>query len=185
MNTSPEGVALMHYFEQCRLTSYPDPGSELAKAMRAGTSLVGKSGAPWTIGWGDTGAHVGPGQTITQAEADRRFSRRLADEFEPGVERLLTRKPSQCQFDAMVSLAYNIGVGRDRIGAQNATGFFSSSVRRKFNMGDVQGAADSFGNWTRSGGQVMLGLRRRRAAESALFLGSSAVDAITIGKAIE
>lgn len=152
MKTSPIGIALMHHFEQCRLSAYPDPGT---------------GGDPWTIGWGDTGPDVKEGLTITQEEADERFANRLAREFEPGVEDR-TNGATQAQFDAMVSLAYNIGLGN----------FRTSTVLRKHNAGDFQGAADAFPMWNKAGGRVMKGLQRRRAAERQVYLGATASDAI-------
>lgn len=159
MKTSTNGVQVLHYFEQCRLEAYPDPAT---------------GGAPWTVGWGDTGPDVKPGTCISQDEADARFARRLVREFEPGVMEALTRTPSQAQFDGMVSLAYNIGVGN----------FTKSTLVRKFNAGDDAGAAEQFLVWNRAAGKVMLGLRRRRAAERALFLGMTGVQAIAIGAAV-
>lgn len=73
---------------------------------------------------------------ITRAEVDRLFEATLA-RFATGVERLLTRVPSQNQFDAMVSLAYNIGLG----------GFGRSTVLARFNAGDIQGAGAAFDMW--------------------------------------
>lgn len=160
MKTSPEGIAVMHYFEQCRLEAYPDPGSA--------------DGHPWTIGWGDTGPDVVEGLVITQEEADARFEARLAREFEPAVCKFAVT-PEQDQFDAMVCLAYNIGVGN----------FKSSTLLRKFNAGDTPGADAQFAAWNRNDGKVMLGLRRRRAAEQALFRGASGADAIAIGAAVK
>lgn len=153
MNIGKDGVAVMHYYEQCKLTAYPDPAT---------------GGAPWTIGWGDTGPDVVPGLTITQQEADERFAQRLAREFEPGVERLLTRTPAQCQFDAFVSLAYNIGLSN----------FRASTALRKFNMGEFLLAADAILSWNKAAGKVMKGLQRRRWAEHRVFAGWSAPHAI-------
>lgn len=159
MKTSTCGVQVMHYFEQCRLKAYPDPAT---------------GGDPWTVGYGDTGPDVKPGLIITQDEADARFARRLVREFEPGVAAALTRMPSQGQFDGMVCLAYNIGV----------TNFKNSTLVRKFNAGDDEGAADQFLVWNKAAGKVMLGLRRRRAAERALFQGLNGDQAIAIGAAV-
>ena len=159
MNTSADGIALMPYFEQCRLKAYPDPAT---------------GGAPWTIGWGDTGPDVKPGLVITQDEADARFAKRLAREFEPGVLDALQNHPTQSQFDAMVCLSFNIGLGN----------FRASTLLRKFNLGEVEAAADQFLVWNKAAGKVMLGLRRRRAAERALFRGASGVQAIAIGAAV-
>ncbi|MFZ4286624.1 lysozyme [Variovorax sp. HJSM1_2] len=182
MNTSAfGGQAVMHYFEQCRLVAYPDPGSPLARALAAAglkwlgsvpTSMRGLSGAPWTIGWGDTGPDVVEGLAVTQEWADARFAHRLANEFEPGVRVALVSVPTQSQFDAMVCLAYNIGVDA----------FKTSTVVRRFNQGDLTGAADAILMWHKSKGISLLGLRRRRAAERALFLGASGEQAIAIGK---
>lgn len=158
METSEDGQAVMHYFEQCRLQAYPDPAT---------------GGAPWTIGWGDTGPDVVAGLVITQAQADARIAKRLEQEFEPGVRVVLVDVPRQCEFDAMVCLAYNIGLGN----------FKGSSVVRRFNMGNMAGAADAFLMWDKAGGKTMRGLVRRRAAERALFLGADGQQAIEIGKA--
>jgi lysozyme len=148
----------MHYFENCVLRAYPDPAT---------------GGAPWTIGWGDTGPDVVPGLVITQAEADARFARRLWREFEPGVLSSLKRTPTQAQFDAMVCLAYNIGLGN----------FQPSTLVRLFNR-RAHGVEDQFLRWDKAAGRVMLGLRRRRAAERALYLGATGEEAIKIGAAV-
>ena len=159
MKISTNGVQLLHYFEQCRLKAYPDPAT---------------GGDPWTIGWGDTGPDVKPGLIITRDEADARFARRLEREFEPGVSAAITKMPNQGQYDGMVCLAYNIGLGN----------FRASTLVRKFNAGDFTGAADEFLKWNKAAGKVMLGLRRRRAAERALFLGMNGDQAIAVGAAI-
>ena len=159
MKTSTSGISVLHFFESCRLKAYPDPGT---------------GGAPFTIGWGDTGPDVVPGLVITQDEADARFTRRLANEFEPGVLNLLTLMPEQAQFDGMVCIAYNIGL----------TAFKNSTLRKNFNAGDISGADAQFLAWVKAGGKVMLGLRRRRASEQALFRGMTGDQAIAIGKAV-
>lgn len=159
MKTSLNGIRVLHYFESCRLKAYPDPAT---------------GGAPWTIGWGDTGPDVVPGLVITQAEADARFSRRLSQEFELGVAAVLTHIPTQGQFDGMVCLAYNIGLGN----------FKSSTLLKRYNIADMTDAADQFLRWNRANGVVMLGLRRRRAAERALFTGLSGEQAIAVGAAV-
>lgn len=155
---SPDGLAILQYFESCRLEAYWDA-----------------DGKVWTIGWGDTGPDVVKGLRITQAEADARLQRRLAREFVPGVLAALTNPVSQAQLDAMVDLAYNIGV----------SAFQGSTLVRLFNAGDAAGAAEQFPRWNKSGGKVLLGLRRRRAADRARFLGASGAEAIKIGAAIQ
>jgi lysozyme len=74
---------------------------------------------------------------------------------------------SESQLGAMISLAYNIGVGE--IGG--APDFADSTVRRRLIAGDVQGAADAFRMWRFAGGRELPGLAARREAERAVFLG--------------
>ncbi len=73
---------------------------------------------------------------------------------------------SDAQLGAMISLAYNIGVGE--IGG--APDFADSSVRRRLIAGDVEGAADAFRLWRYAGGRELPGLVARREAERAVFL---------------
>jgi lysozyme len=143
---SQRGVDLIHSFEACKLTAYPDPGS--------------RDGHPWTIGWGSTGPDIKKGTVWTQAQADARFAADLA-EFAAKVEALIGDAPTdQSQFDALVSLAYNIGTEALR----------KSTVLRKHKAGDFPGAAAAFALWNKNDGKVMRGLVRRRAAEATLYL---------------
>ncbi|WP_256221317.1 lysozyme [Variovorax sp. OK605] len=181
---SADGHAVAHYFEQCKLLAYPDPGSALYKALRAAridpyrlatvpAAYARMSGKPWTIGWGDAGPDVVPGMAITQAEADRRYAHRMAAEFEPAVRGACRVDLTQRQFDALVSIFYNTG-------ATNMTG---STLMRKLNAGDFAGAAAEFPRWNISGGTLSKGLQRRREAERQLFLGMDPQAAIVAGVA--
>lgn len=118
----------------------------------------------WTIGVGHTTAAGPPtpthGMTITAAQSDEILSRDLA-KFEAAVDKAITAPMAQHEFDAMVSLAFNIGGGS----------FTKSSVARKFNAGDKAGAANAFLLWNKAGGKVLKGLTTRRKAERAQFLG--------------
>lgn len=81
--------------------------------------------------------------------------------FESGVLRLCPRAAdSQAQFDALVSFSFNVGLGNLQ----------SSTLRMKYNRGDIEGAAKEFLKWNKGGGRVLPGLTRRRLAEQALFL---------------
>lgn len=151
-SVSQGGLKILKHYEGCRLEAYQD--------------IVGI----WTIGYGDT-ENVQPGMVITQAEAEERLRKRLGKDFEPSVRQSLTRVATQYQFDAMVSLAYNIG----------AIAFANSTLVRLFNAGDSQLAADQFPRWDKAGGKSVKGLRRRRAAERALYLGEPVDKAISIG----
>jgi lysozyme len=168
LRLGPEGTELCHYFEQLRLKAYPDPASPRAKAELARKPSSWLSGAPWTIGWGDTGPDVVEGLVIAAADADRRFAIRMEREFEPAVRRAVRVPLTQRQFDALVSIFYNAGV----------TGLSSSTLVRLLNAGDYAGAASQFPRWNMAGGEVLKGLQRRREAERLLFLGMAARPAI-------
>jgi lysozyme len=140
------GLALIEQAEGCRLTAYPDPGT---------------GGDPWTIGTGHTGPDVHEGLTITQAQADDLLRQDLA-RFEQGVAALVAgHLTTQDQFDALVSFAFNLGLGA----------FGGSSLLRLHNGGTYAAAAGEFGKWIHSNGRVLPGLVRRRAAEAALYRG--------------
>lgn len=176
LHLGADGTALCHHYEQLRLQAYPDPGSPRAKAIRAGkppAEYQKLSGAPWTIGWGDTGPDVVEGLTITAQEADQRFARRMALEFEPAVRKAVRVPLNQRQFDAVVSIFYNAGV----------PAMSGSTLVRLLNMGDFAGAAGQFPRWNQSGGVRMKGLDRRREAERLVFLGMEARTAIISAEA--
>lgn len=121
----------------------------------------------WTIGWGHTGEDVYAGLTITRETAEALFDADLAV-FEAGVTRLVEVPVSQPQFDALVSFAFNCGLDEDA--DDIAEGLGDSTLLRKLNAGDYDGAALEFPKWRRGGGRVLPGLVRRRAEEQALFL---------------
>jgi lysozyme len=155
----PDGLALIQSFEGCAkrrrdgsIVAYPDPGT---------------GGAPWTIGWGSTtdeqGQAIAPGTVWTQARCDARFAAHVA-EFAERVDTMLGETPtSPAQFDALVSLAYNIGV----------RALETSTLLRLHRASDHAAAAAQFARWNRAGGRVLAGLTRRRAAEAALYRGGT------------
>ncbi|CAI0744511.1 MAG: lysozyme [Serratia grimesii] len=143
MQTSNKGRDFIKGFEALRLIAYPDPGT---------------GGKPWTIGWGHTKG-VKQGDRITQDQAEQFFSDDLAV-YELTVNSAIKCPMTQNQFDAMVSLAFNIG----------GPAFAGSTLVKKFSVGDAKGAADEFPKWKNSGGKVMPGLVKRRAAEREVFL---------------
>lgn len=161
MKTSEAGIELIHSFEGLhkvrpdgRIEAYPDPGT---------------GDDPWTIGWGSTGidpfngGRIREGTVWTREQCDQRFEQHL-EQFERAVMNGTANRPcSQAQFDAMVSLCYNIG----------PAGFARSSVLRRHRAGDYAGAAKAFLMWNKAGGRVMRGLTRRREAEAALYRSGS------------
>lgn len=154
---SQRGISLLQSREKCELKAYPDPGS--------------KNGKPVTIGWGSTstpdGSPIVLGTVWTQQQCDDRFKADLA-KFAADVDRLIGDAPTtQNQFDAMVCLAYNIGIGSTN--PAKPGGFTRSSVLRHHKAGDYLTAARDFLMWNKNDGQVMRGLTRRRLAESELY----------------
>jgi lysozyme len=80
--------------------------------------------------------------------------------FETGVARLFPLVLTQGQNDALVSFAFNLGLG----GVQRST------LRSKVLRGEIEEAADEFLKFTRGGGKILPGLVKRRNDERALFL---------------
>lgn len=138
------GLTLVKSFEGLELTAYQD------------------SVGVWTIGYGHTAAAGPPevyaGQRISEAEAEN-ILRRDLNLFEDGVRDLVTVPLNSNQFSALVVFSFNVGLGA----------FESSTLRRKLNAGDYEGASNEFPRWVKAGGQTLAGLVRRRDAERALF----------------
>lgn len=96
MEITPKIKQKIKNWEGCRLTAYRCPAGVL------------------TIGYGHTGPDVSEGKKITRDEADALFDRDIAL-FAAQVGRVLPRQDLKpCQFEAVVSLAYNIGIGNLR-----------------------------------------------------------------------
>lgn len=174
MRLSEKGAALIQKYEALELKAYPDPASPLGLACtKAGLRMASYakvkgykklSGAPWTIGWGHTGPEVAEGMEITEEEARALFSQDVA-RFEGGVETLVRGlRVTQGQFDALVSLAYNIGLRNLQ----------ASTLLKHLKKGETQWAAQQFEVWNkaRQGGVLkeLAGLTKRRREEKALFL---------------
>ena len=145
MSVSNQGVDLICDFEGKRLAAYDD-----------GVGV-------WTIGFGTTiypnGIKVKKGDTCTLDQAKSYMVHDLK-KFEQAVNGAVNIALNQNQFDALVSLAYNIGTGA----------FNKSTLVKKLNAGDISGAADQFDVWINAGGKRMQGLVNRRVKEKALFL---------------
>ena len=140
MNTINEaGLELIKEFEGCKLAAYLD-----------------SVGVP-TIGVGHTKG-VKMGDTCTQEEADA-FLREDLEHAEKCVNRAVTVPLTDNEFAALVSLVFNIGCGN----------FQKSTLLRKINDSDFNGAEQEFRRWDKAGDQVLAGLTRRRLAEARLF----------------
>ena len=159
MNTGEQGISLIKRFEGCKKRPYRCP---------AGL---------WTVGYGtvlylDQIKLKMPERLAypLKPEDDREFSQDEIDGFlrkelgstERGVARYCPAAThNQSQFDALVSFAYNCGVGALQ----------RSTIRMAYNRGDIEQAADGFLKYTRGGGKVLPGLVARRNAERSLFIG--------------
>ena len=146
MHMTAEGLALIKRFEGFRSAAYRDAVGVL------------------TIGYGHTAMAGAPavrmGDVISEVEATRILARDV-DMFAKGVARLLARDVSAQQFSALVSFAYNVGLGN----------FGRSSVLRAVNGGAFDAVPRRLQLWVKAGGRVLPGLVKRRAAEAALFAG--------------
>ena len=139
MKTSHKGIALIKEFEGLRLKAYKCPGGV------------------WTIGYGHT-ACVKPGMVISEAQAEEYLKADLIS-FERYLNGLGLAL-NQNQFDALISLIYNIGIGN----------FQKSTLLRKarINAND-NSIMDEFLRWVYSKGRVLPGLQRRRLREMKLY----------------
>lgn len=161
MQTSAAGRKAITQREGNKLTAYKD------------------SVGIWTIGVGHTSAAGAPkvtqGLKITAAQSDEILSRDLKL-FEAAVFKAVKVPLSQNEFDALVSLAFNIG----------GKAFAGSSVVKKLNAGDRKGAADAILLWNKACGRIVKGLVSRRKDERTQFLrGSKAAPVHGIMAAIE
>lgn len=153
---SDKALDLIKEFEGLRLNAYLDPVGIL------------------TIGYGYTneagfGPGVSPGEKWTAQQAEdmlREGVLRFANNIQPHF----TIKPNADQFGAFVSLAYNIGW----------QSFVKSTALKRWNAGDVEGAAEAVTWWNKAGGKVMRGLVRRREAEAALILAQGPVGKVVV-----
>ncbi len=153
MKTSATGRALIEQREGRRLAAYADSRGIL------------------TIGVGHTGRTSPPpvhaGMTITDAACDAMLAADLAP-VETAIVACVTVPLSQNEFDALASLAFNIGVG----------GLRRSLVVRRLNAGDIAGAAAAFMLWDRP-----VELTGRRVAERKQFLTPDAADPVATKRA--
>ncbi len=108
------------------------------------------------------------GELLCPAEWNRTLSNEEVDQilrsdlrrFESGVLRYCPSGITQGRFDALVSFAFNCGLGTLQ----------RSSIRMRHNRGDFEGAAMAFLLYTKAAGIVNKGLTRRRNEERAMYL---------------
>ena len=139
MKASVDAYELIKQFEGLRLEAYLCP---------AGI---------WTIGYGHTSG-VSPNSFITIQEADEYLHRDVATiEMQLNKLNLSLR---QCQWDAIVSFVFNVGIGN----------FKASTLLAKIRINpDDNSIIDEFLRWVYANGKVMKGLQKRRLAEMKLY----------------
>jgi lysozyme len=111
----------------------------------------------WTIGFGHT-KDVKEGDKISYYDAIALLKKEVAY-FARGVELNVKVPVTQNMFDALTSFTYNLGIGNLK----------RSTLLRKLNREDYEGAAREFKRWNRAGGKVYRGLTSRRLEEEELF----------------
>ena len=117
-----------------------------------------------TIGYGNTfyedGTKVTMSDKLITAERATAMLKVVVSQFAVGVAKLITFKGvSQHQFDALVSFAYNVGLGNLK----------SSTLLKRVNKNEMELASMEFKKWDKAGGKVLAGLTKRREAEAMLF----------------
>ena len=147
MKISNNGIELIKHFEGLSLKPYLD----VVKIP--------------TIGYGNTFYKDGKKVTlndkpIDETEATELLSYVAQKDFGDKILQLVKVPLNQNQFDALVSICYNIGMGN----------FTKSTLLKKINQGDFRGASLEFEKWNKAGGIVLAGLVKRRLKEKALFI---------------
>lgn len=107
----------------------------------------------WTIGFGSTD-NVKPGDKTDPVKALRRAVAEL-DQMEGQVKKCVKVDLAQYEYDAYLSLSYNIGTGA----------FCRSTLVKKLNAQDYEGACKEILRWNKAGGKEVRGLTLRREAE--------------------
>lgn len=146
MKTARAGIDIIKSFEGFSPTVYRCP---------ANVPTIGY-GATWDF----DGSRIGMDhEPITEEQGEALLAHELHG-VEKAVGKLIRAELTQNMFDALVSFTFNLGSGNLQ----------ASTLRKKINRGDYEGAADEFPKWRRAGGVILAGLVRRRAVERALFL---------------
>jgi lysozyme len=149
MQISEKGIAAIERSEGSKCTPYMDGG-----------------GVP-TIGIGCIRYEDGSSVTMQDCEISKErvqdlFRNGTLPQFETAVKAAIHVPLEQHEYDALVSLAYNIGT----------TGFKGSTLVKLLNAGvNRSEVAPQFLRWTKDNGKVVQGLTNRRTAEMNMFLG--------------
>lgn len=149
---SRKGLDLIATFEGFRGEPYNDPAGFATVGFG---HLISKRGV---VPEDCKRSYAGHKPPLTRAQALDLLGEDV-ERYEKAVRAAVKVPVSQNQFDALVSFAYNLGAGALQ----------SSTLLRKLNQRDYEGAEDEFLRWTKAGGRELQGLVRRRLAERDLF----------------
>lgn len=142
---SEKGYAIIREFEGFKDEAYLD------------------TGGVWTIGFGTikypNGQRVKKGDTCTREQAEQ-WLKNDCKWVDACLDKYVTAKPTQNQFDALASFVYNIG----------ETAFAKSTMLTLLNQNNFTAAANQFDRWVFDNGKRITGLANRRTKEKALFL---------------
>lgn len=154
MKTSSNGVLHICKWEGLRLFLYKDVGGK------------------WTIGYGHLVKEDEKEKFKAGIKVGEAVDLLLTDlsTTEEGINRLVKVPLTQNQFDALVSFAYNVGLDEDSDYIPEGLG--DSTLLKRLNGGDYEGAAEEFEKWKNVNGKPVRGLLHRRLAEKAMFLGT-------------
>lgn len=140
MKISEAGLDLIKSFENLRLEAYMPTPDDVP-----------------TIGYGHTKG-VQMGNSCTEEQATD-WLREDCSDAEECVNKFVRVPMTQNEFDALVSLTFNIGCGA----------FKGSTLLKLLNNADYDGAAAQFPRWSKQAGNTLAGLVRRREAERRMF----------------
>jgi len=146
VNVSKAGIALIKHHEGVRNRPYRCP----ANLFTVGVGHLIGDGKSLPESWN---------RTFTNEEIDGLLKSDLR-RFELGISKMLPNVPlRQCEFDCLVSCAFNLGLGT----------FQRSTLRQALLRGDKKAAMESLVKYCRAGGKILKGLQTRRLDERALF----------------
>jgi lysozyme len=136
-------VAVIGGFEGLKLIAYPDPATR---------------GPPWTVCYGETKG-VKPGDRYTLQQCKDMLLASLPA-YANGIEKCVTAPLPDKRYVALVSFAYNVGVGAA----------CKSSVVKLINAGRTREGCEALMKWNKAAGITFPGLTKRRDAERAMCL---------------
>lgn len=157
MKVDERVIEMVKHHEGVRLRPYRCPAllwtvgvGHVIDARHIGVKLEERKSLPIPDGWD---------RTLSMDEVNQILAQDLA-RFEAGVLRLCPNGLTPGRFGALVSFAFNAGLGNLQ----------RSTIRMKHNRGEFDEAAESFMAWTKAGGKELPGLVKRRKDERNLYL---------------